>query len=381
MGGTSTDVCLVLDGQPAPAAEREVAGLPVRMPSLDVHTIGAGGGSIARLDAGGALVVGPRSAGAVPGPACYGRGGVEPTVTDADLAAGRIPAGSAFPGLGALDLDGRARRRSTAAGVDRRRRDRRGRRRHGAGHPGGHRRAGRRPRGPGPGRLRRGRAAARLRAGRGPRHGRGDRAGPGRGALRRGHPRRAPCRSTWCARCPTRSTTPGPRCRRPVERGREQLYRQFRGRPTPSVERRAGASVGGEDCRRRPTAIGPAPRGRPPRRHLRLPLRRAEPRAQRPPPAPVPPRAPAAQRLRAQGPPGRGRGPAGPGLGRLAGRSRPTCPRRTASGAVGPGGDRRARLHHLGARGLGGRARRRRCPRAAQGDVGDPRSTRPRCRC
>ncbi len=98
MGGTSTDVCLVLDGQPAPAAEREVAGLPVRLPSLDVLTIGAGGGSIAHLDDGGALVVGPRSAGAVPGPACYGRGGVEPTVTDADLAAGRIPAGAAFPG-------------------------------------------------------------------------------------------------------------------------------------------------------------------------------------------------------------------------------------------------------------------------------------------
>jgi N-methylhydantoinase A/oxoprolinase/acetone carboxylase beta subunit len=69
MGGTSTDVCLVLDGRPAPAAQREVAGLPVRLPSLDIHTIGAGGGSIARVDAGGALRVGPRSAGAVPGPA------------------------------------------------------------------------------------------------------------------------------------------------------------------------------------------------------------------------------------------------------------------------------------------------------------------------
>lgn len=103
MGGTSTDVCLVLDGRPAPAAEREVAGLPVRLPSLDVHTIGAGGGSIARIDDGGALVVGPRSAGARPGPACYGHGGTEPTVTDADLALGRIPADHAFPGLGALD--------------------------------------------------------------------------------------------------------------------------------------------------------------------------------------------------------------------------------------------------------------------------------------
>jgi N-methylhydantoinase A/oxoprolinase/acetone carboxylase beta subunit len=103
MGGTSTDVCLILDGVPAPAAQRSVAGFPVRLPSLDVHTIGAGGGSIARLDAGGALTVGPRSAGAVPGPACYGRGGTDATVTDADLAAGRIPSRATFPGLGRLD--------------------------------------------------------------------------------------------------------------------------------------------------------------------------------------------------------------------------------------------------------------------------------------
>ena len=104
MGGTSTDVCLVLDGAPAPAAQRSVGGYPVRLPSLDIHTIGAGGGSIARLDAGGALVVGPESAGASPGPACYGRGGVLPTVTDADLVEGRIPASAAFPGLGALSV-------------------------------------------------------------------------------------------------------------------------------------------------------------------------------------------------------------------------------------------------------------------------------------
>lgn len=104
MGGTSTDVCLILDGAPAPAAEREVAGFPIRLPSLDVHTIGAGGGSIASIDAGGALVVGPESAGAMPGPACYGRGGDRPTVTDANLAAGRIPADAPFPGLGVLDL-------------------------------------------------------------------------------------------------------------------------------------------------------------------------------------------------------------------------------------------------------------------------------------
>jgi N-methylhydantoinase A/oxoprolinase/acetone carboxylase beta subunit len=99
MGGTSTDVCLVLDGQPEPAAGRDVAGFPVRFPSLDVLTIGAGGGSIARIDAGGALVVGPESAGADPGPACYGRGGQEPTVTDALLAAGRLADGATLGGL------------------------------------------------------------------------------------------------------------------------------------------------------------------------------------------------------------------------------------------------------------------------------------------
>jgi N-methylhydantoinase A/oxoprolinase/acetone carboxylase beta subunit len=102
MGGTSTDVCLIVDGAPAPAAERAVGGFTVRFPSLDVHTIGAGGGSIARIDPGGALVVGPQSAGAVPGPASYGRGGTEPTVTDANLVAGRIPPGAAF---GPLSLD------------------------------------------------------------------------------------------------------------------------------------------------------------------------------------------------------------------------------------------------------------------------------------
>ena len=104
MGGTSTDVCLVQGGAPAPAAQRSVGGHTVRFPSLDIHTIGAGGGSIAHLDPGGALVVGPRSAGADPGPACYGRGGTEPTVTDADLVAGRIPATTTFGGL-ALDVD------------------------------------------------------------------------------------------------------------------------------------------------------------------------------------------------------------------------------------------------------------------------------------
>jgi N-methylhydantoinase A/oxoprolinase/acetone carboxylase beta subunit len=117
MGGTSTDVCLVLGALPEPAAQRTAAGYPVRLPSLDVHTIGAGGGSIAAIDPGGALVVGPASAGAEPGPACYGRGGTEPTVTDADLLLGRIPADAALPGLGRLDRAA-AEAALAGAGVD-----------------------------------------------------------------------------------------------------------------------------------------------------------------------------------------------------------------------------------------------------------------------
>jgi N-methylhydantoinase A/oxoprolinase/acetone carboxylase beta subunit len=104
MGGTSTDVCLITGGAPSPAPSREIGGFPVRLPALDIHTIGAGGGSIARIDAGGALRVGPESAGADPGPACYGRGGTDPTVTDADLALGHIAPGSELPGLGQLDV-------------------------------------------------------------------------------------------------------------------------------------------------------------------------------------------------------------------------------------------------------------------------------------
>ncbi|MBV9041436.1 MAG: hydantoinase/oxoprolinase family protein [Acidimicrobiia bacterium] len=116
MGGTSTDVCLILGTVPEPAPGRTAGGFPIRLPSLDIHTIGAGGGSIARIDAGGALAVGPRSAGADPGPAAYGRGGTEPTVTDADLALGRIPADATFGNLGRLDVDA-ARRALDGAGV------------------------------------------------------------------------------------------------------------------------------------------------------------------------------------------------------------------------------------------------------------------------
>src|ERR1051326_1473634 len=88
MGGTSTDVSLV-DGLPRVTSEGELAGLPVRVPMLDIHTVGAGGGSLARFDAGGALRVGPESAGADPGPICYGSG-TQPTVTDANLLLGRL---------------------------------------------------------------------------------------------------------------------------------------------------------------------------------------------------------------------------------------------------------------------------------------------------
>ena len=102
MGGTSTDVVLV-DGAPHAGSEGEVAGLPVRVPMLDIHTVGAGGGSLARFDAAGALRVGPESAGADPGPICYGRGEL-PTVTDANLILGRLQAARFLGGEFRLDL-------------------------------------------------------------------------------------------------------------------------------------------------------------------------------------------------------------------------------------------------------------------------------------
>jgi N-methylhydantoinase A len=102
MGGTSSDVALV-DGKPTTTNEADVAGLPVRVPVLDIHTVGAGGGSMARFDAGGALRVGPESAGADPGPICYGKG-ERPTVTDANLLLGRLPADQFLGGDFQLDL-------------------------------------------------------------------------------------------------------------------------------------------------------------------------------------------------------------------------------------------------------------------------------------
>jgi N-methylhydantoinase A len=90
MGGTSTDVCLIRALRPAQKSQRDMGGFPVRTRTLDIHTIGAGGGSIAWVDAGGLLKVGPSSAGAHPGPAAYGRGGMRPTVTDANVVLGRL---------------------------------------------------------------------------------------------------------------------------------------------------------------------------------------------------------------------------------------------------------------------------------------------------
>jgi N-methylhydantoinase A len=113
MGGTSCDVCLIEGGRVAETAEGVVAGRPLALAMLDIHTVGAGGGSIAWRDPGGALRVGPRSAGADPGPACYGRGGEHPTVTDANLLLGRLPGDT--PLAGGLELDRGAAQRAVAA--------------------------------------------------------------------------------------------------------------------------------------------------------------------------------------------------------------------------------------------------------------------------
>jgi 5-oxoprolinase (ATP-hydrolysing) len=106
MGGTSTDVAAVLGGQVTMTTSSLVGGVPIMLPSVDVHSVSAGGGSIAWVDSGGALRVGPTSAGADPGPACYGRGGQAPTVTDADLVLGHLADGAVFGGRVRLSLAG-----------------------------------------------------------------------------------------------------------------------------------------------------------------------------------------------------------------------------------------------------------------------------------
>ncbi len=104
MGGTSFDVSLVVDGEADVSTEASLEGFPLLMPVVNIHTVGAGGGSVAHLEAGG-LRVGPRSAGASPGPACYGRGGTEPTVTDANVALGRVDSSEFAGGEFSLDVD------------------------------------------------------------------------------------------------------------------------------------------------------------------------------------------------------------------------------------------------------------------------------------
>src|SRR5947209_7659083 len=105
MGGTSTDVCLIRDGQPEISTSAQIAALPFRTPAVGIHTVGAGGGSIAWVDTGGALRVGPGSAGADPGPACYGQGGTDPTVTDAHCVLGHLDPARELGGGLRLDTD------------------------------------------------------------------------------------------------------------------------------------------------------------------------------------------------------------------------------------------------------------------------------------
>jgi N-methylhydantoinase A len=113
MGGTSCDVCVVEGGMVRRTDSRTIEGRPIQLPMVDVHTVGAGGGSLGWRDRGGALRVGPRSAGAVPGPACYGRGGTEPTVTDANLLLGNLAGDSQL--AGGVELDVEAARSAVAA--------------------------------------------------------------------------------------------------------------------------------------------------------------------------------------------------------------------------------------------------------------------------
>ncbi len=116
MGGTSCDVCVIESGAVRRTDSRRIGGRTIQLPMVDVHTVGAGGGSVGWRDPGGALRVGPRSAGAEPGPACYGRGGTEPTVTDANLLLGHLAADSRL--AGGVELDARAAEASVATLAD-----------------------------------------------------------------------------------------------------------------------------------------------------------------------------------------------------------------------------------------------------------------------
>lgn len=119
MGGTSTDVSLISNGTPRKTTRSTVAGMPVKLPTLDLITVGAGGGSIAWLDDAGAMKVGPKSAGSTPGPACYGKGGEQPTITDANLLLGRLNPEWFLAGAGSLDVElARAAIQKIADGLD-----------------------------------------------------------------------------------------------------------------------------------------------------------------------------------------------------------------------------------------------------------------------
>ena len=195
IGGTSADIGIVTQGGFGEATARDtwIAGFPVLVPMIDVHTIGAGGGSIAFVDQAGAFKVGPRSAGAVPGPAAYGRGGNRATVTDANVVLGRLDRGN-FLG-GSMSLDEVAARRvigelARELGLDRprggRRRDHRDQRQHGQRHPLAHRPEGHRSAQLRAGGVRRRGPAAWRRGGRHAGHPRGDRAAASRHHLGRG---------------------------------------------------------------------------------------------------------------------------------------------------------------------------------------------------
>ena len=133
IGGTSTDISLIRNGRPETTRQAKIGQIPIRLPVIDINAIGAGGGSIAWIDDGGALRVGPMSAEAVPGPACYGQGGTRPTIADANLVLGRL--GSETRLGGSLTLDADAARRAIAGACRRtsRHRPRGGRGRHPAG--------------------------------------------------------------------------------------------------------------------------------------------------------------------------------------------------------------------------------------------------------
>jgi N-methylhydantoinase A len=115
MGGTSTDIAVVRDGQPTLSGDKSVANARIALPSLDIVTLGAGGGSIGKLDRSGLLAVGPESAGAMPGPACYGQGGTGATVTDANLVLGYLDPGNFLGGRRTLDLEAATKVTATLA--------------------------------------------------------------------------------------------------------------------------------------------------------------------------------------------------------------------------------------------------------------------------